>query len=119
MVDGMTDEIFKALVPYVTVYGTKGINVNQAPRDVLKSIHTTITDEIAQKIIDHVHDPQQGPFGSEDDLKGFLGNQVNWADIDKAQVPLYFGSEYNFRITSIGSYSKSTSKIKWLYNSSK
>lgn len=111
MVDGMTDEIFKTLLPNITVYGTKGINVNQASKNVLKSIHPTVTDEIAQKILDHIHNPDEGPFTSLDDFKNFTGNQINWPEIDKAQVPLYFGSEYNFRITSIGMYSKSTSKI--------
>ncbi len=111
MVKGMTDEIFNLIFPYITVYGTKGISVNLAKKEVLMSIHPTFTAEIVDEIIARIQDPDEGPFASMEEFKGFLGNRVNWKEIEDSGIPLYFGSEYNFRITSIGSYSKSRSEI--------
>lgn len=111
MVNGMTDDIFNLLLPHITVYGSKGISVNLARKEVLMSIHPTFTEEIVDEIITRIQNPDEGPFGNYEEFKSFLGNRVNWKEIEEVGIPLYFGSEYNFRITSIGSYSKSRSEI--------
>jgi general secretion pathway protein K len=106
MVDGMTDELFEMLAPRVTVYGTKGVNVNYATKEVLMSLSPQITDVRANEIIKHIKDPQQGPFKDEGEFVAFLnGLGVNgdpFREGDVVKVPLLFESEMNFRIRSTG-----------------
>jgi len=74
MVDGMTDEVFNILLPLVTVYGSKGINVNQANTEILKSIDPIITDEVAAEVIKRRNDMDKGgPFKDEKELISFIG----------------------------------------------
>src|SRR5690606_37367194 len=80
-------------------------------REVLMSIHPTFTIDIADEIIARINNPDEGPFADLEEFKAFLGNRVNWQEIEESGIPLYFGSEYNFRVTSIGTYSKSRSEI--------
>jgi len=53
MVSGITDEIYRKIEPYVTIYGTGGINVNTADLLVIQSLHETIdetdADNLAEK----------------------------------------------------------------------
>jgi len=108
-VAGVTDEIYKILAPRLTVYGAKGINVNRAPTEVLKSIDPQITDDVAKAIQKRKSDPDQGgPFKDENDFLGFLSDPrlgVNTQTFNKEHpVPLLFDSEFNFRIKSFGEY---------------
>ena len=38
LVEGMTDEVFQALQPFITVYTDGKVNLNTAPREVLKAL---------------------------------------------------------------------------------
>lgn len=110
MVDGMREDIFQLLLPHVTVYGTKGINVNQANNEILKSIDAIITDEMATEIINRRNDLQKGgPFKDENDFMNFIG--ANQATFNPSKIPLLFGNEYNFRIKSVGEYQNVTREI--------
>ena len=107
MVNGMTDEIFNLLAPRITVFGTKGINVNHASKEVLMSLDSTITDERADKIVAARNDPKRGPFQNLEDFVGFIrGLGVDTTRItenDKdAKIPLIFDAEFNFRVRAIG-----------------
>jgi general secretion pathway protein K len=106
MVDGMTDELFEMLAPRITVYGTKGVNVNYAPKDVLMSLSPQITSERADEVLKHIKDPQQGPFKDTAEFVGFLqglGMSGNpFQDGEVVKIPLLFDSEMNFRIRSTG-----------------
>lgn len=104
MVKGMTDEIYELLAPRLTVFGIKGINVNSAEAIVIRSIDKNITDELVQKVLKRRKDPDQGPFKNEDDLKNFLSQEgMNVQKFNQEpKVPLYFDSEYNFKIKSVG-----------------
>jgi general secretion pathway protein K len=115
MVDGVTDEIFDILSGQVTVYGLKGINVNYADKEVLKAIDEEITEEVADEILKRRNDPEQGPFKGLDDFKAFLEappNNVNLDELPLEELPLYFDPEYNFKVSSIGSYGKTLRKIE-------
>lgn len=110
MVDGMTEEVFHMLLPLVTVYGSKGINVNQAQTEILKSIDPIITDEVAGEIINRRNDKEKGgPFKNEDELVGFIG--ANKQTFNPSKIPLLFGNEYNFRIKVTGEYQNVTREI--------
>jgi general secretion pathway protein K len=110
MVDGVTEEVFQMLLPQVTVYGTKGISVNQANKDILKSIDQIITDEVADLIIERRSNPLKGgPFRDEKDLMGYIG--ANDQTFNPSKIPLLFGNEYNFRVKVTGEYQNVTREI--------
>lgn len=106
MVAGMTDEIFNLLAPRITIFGTKGINVNNASKEVIQSLDASITAEIAQKIIEQRNDPNRGPFKNLDDFIGVLQSLgVNTSEIAQGKeekIPLIFDAEYNFRVVGTG-----------------
>lgn len=103
-VAGMKDEYFELLRPRLTVFGTKGININFAPKEVLMSLHSTMTEEAANKLIARRSDPKiGGPFKSDEDLFGFLNPfGVDVRAIQEAKLPLLYDMEFNFRVTSTG-----------------
>lgn len=106
MVAGMKDDFYNVLKDRVTVYGDMGINVNYADAAVLKALDPQITDAIVKKIEDR-RDNQQlgGPFQNMQDFYSFLqGLGVNTTVMERNQMPLLFNPEYNFRITSIGTF---------------
>lgn len=111
MVAGMTDEIFDLLKPRITVYGSKGINVNYAKKDVLMSLSPQITDERADKIITDRASKDRGPFKDENDFVQYLnsiGVQGNPFETQAqgnnpaSKIPLLFDPEFNFTVRSTG-----------------
>jgi len=107
MVAGMTDEIYNLITPRLTVYGTKGVNVNYAKKDVIMSLSTQITSERADKVIADRAKKERGPFKDEKDFVSYLnsigvnGNPFR-DEKDALKVPLLFDPEFNFRIRSTG-----------------
>jgi general secretion pathway protein K len=108
MVAGVTDDIYDLLAPRLTVFGTKGINVNHASEEVLQAIDAQITPEKAKLIVAARNNPDRGPFKNMEDFTGFLsGSPINMdttklTDGKEAKVPLIFDAEYNFRIRAVG-----------------
>lgn len=104
MVGGMTDVFYNILAPRVTVYGTKGINVNFANKETLMTLDVTMTEEAVDKAIARRSNPKEGgPFKNEQDFLGFLNNYgVNVKAIQESKVPLLFDIEFNFRIQATG-----------------
>lgn len=106
MVSGMTDELFAMLAPRITVYGTKGINVNYAGKDILMALHGSITPEIADKIVAGRQDPARGPFKNLEDFVQFVATlgvpAEAFLDGKEERVPLLFDAEYNFRVRATG-----------------
>ncbi len=117
MVAGMTDEIYDLLIPNITIYGSKGINVNYASADIFKALDPRqFTEERVQKIIEGRGDPNRGPFKDEKDFLGFLqslGINDEWyKDAQgKPQILLLFDAEYNFRVEATGIMGKSYKNI--------
>jgi general secretion pathway protein K len=102
-VAGMNEELFQFLLPQVTIYGVKGININQANKELLKSIDPIITDKVADEVIERRSNLEKGgPFRDDTDFIGFIGANEN--RFNPSQIPLYYGNEYNFRIHSVGIY---------------
>lgn len=106
MVANMTDELFSMLAPQVTVYGVKGININHASREILMSLHGSITEDVANKIIEGRQNPTRGPFKNLEDFVNFatiLGVPADaFMDGKDARMPLIFDPEFNFRIRATG-----------------
>jgi len=103
-VGGMKDEFFNLLAPRITVYGTKGINVNYTNADMLKALDITVTDDVIAKIMERRDNANLGgPFKDESDFFGFVGGLgVNTKVIQESGVPLLFDMEFNYRVTSTG-----------------
>lgn len=119
MVAGMTDEIFEFLAPQITLYGVKGINVNQAERDVLLSLFSNYDPQLANEVVTEIlkrrNDPKLGgPFQNEKEFIGFLGGFIDPQAFNESEnkVPLFFGAELNFRINCIGVAGKMTREIE-------
>ncbi len=72
MVHGITDEIYKKITPYLTVYGNGKINVNTADRIVLQSFDEEIDETEARRLID------KRPFkkGNATDFRDLLSDEV-------------------------------------------
>src|SRR6185437_3015773 len=72
----------------------------------LESLDPQITEDIATKIIERRDDSKKGgPYHDTNDFYSYLqGLGVRTDDMQRNQVPLIFDSEYNFRITSIGTF---------------
>jgi general secretion pathway protein K len=116
MVAGMTDEIFDLLKPRITVYGTKGVNINYAKKDVLMSLSSQITEERADKIIEDRAKKERGPFKDEADFLQYLTSIGVQGDPfkdkeGKQTVPLLFDPEFNFRIRSTGQAGRAQKEI--------
>ncbi len=79
LIDGVDEEIFELLKPYITVYGERGeININTAKLPVLISLHNDMTETLAKKIIDY---RDTSPFEARSDLQlvsgmETIGNQI-------------------------------------------
>jgi len=106
MVPGVNDEIFELIKPGFSVFGPMGINPNLADAGAIKSLHKTISDEAAQKIVnrkDHMN--EGGPYKDAEDFFNYANRQegVRISQEDKSKIPLRFESPCNFRIQSTGS----------------
>lgn len=119
LVAGMTDEIYEVITPHITLYGVKGINVNQADRDVLLSLFSNydkeLSDEIVTEILKRRNNPELGgPFKDEKEFVGFLGGYIDPETFndEKNKVPLFFGVELNFKISCIGVSGNMTREIE-------
>lgn len=107
MIAGMTDEIYAILAPEITLFGVKGINVNQAEQDVLMSLFSRYDPQQAKELVTRIlqrrNDPNLGgPFKEMDDFLGFIGAYVDPQEFNEERVPLFFGAELNFRISCTG-----------------
>ncbi len=113
MIPGMEDDIYDVLVPEITLYGGKGINVNYAEKEMLMALDPQITKEIVDEILKRRQDINLGgPFKNEKDFFGFLnGYGINTSDFNEKKVPLYYDNEINFYISCIGVVGKVSREI--------
>ncbi len=114
IVPGVSDEVFKILEPVITVFGPYAVNPNNAEPSVIKTLHTSFTDEVVNKIIERRNNTKEGgPFNDADDFFKYansVGARVS--DEDQTKIPIDVkSSPCHFRINSIGSYGKVTVEI--------
>ncbi|MGZ3721423.1 MAG: general secretion pathway protein GspK [Bdellovibrionales bacterium] len=103
-VAGMTDEFYNLLAPRVTIFGTKGININYSNKELLMALDPSMTEEAVDKVIARRNDIKLGgPFKDDKDFFAFIQPYgVNIKAIEDSKVPLLYDMEYNFRISSTG-----------------
>jgi general secretion pathway protein K len=70
LLKGVTDQTFRRLAPYVTVYGDGLINVNVAPKRVIESLCEQMDSALAQVIVDR---REVRPFRSLEELRQVPG----------------------------------------------
>lgn len=114
-VAGVTDELYELMIPAITLYGGKGISVNQASKEVWRAFGPQFTDERIDKILADRSDPKRGPFKDEKDLVEYL-NSIGitgnpFESSDEAKTPLVFEPEINFRIHATGKSGQAQSDI--------
>lgn len=104
MVALMTDDLYSLLAPRVTVYGSKGINVNYSDKTALAALDPQLTPEIVEKIIKRRSTPEEGGlFQSEKDFLSYIESLgVRSGSFNQAGVLLTFDAELNFRIKATG-----------------
>lgn len=113
MVAGMTEDLYNLLVKRITVYGSKGVNINYAPKEVLMGIDPSVEEKDINEIIKRRSTPELGgPFKDEQDFNGFLGSLGIRPEVFNSQgIPLLFSPSFNFRITASGEFGGVTREI--------
>ena len=115
MVAMMDDELFDLIKEHITIFGPKGVNINQASREVLLSLHKDMTEEIVNDIILRRDNPDLGgPFKNEEDFINFITNlnpSLIHSDTFSKDIILQFDKTYTFRITSVGQFAQSIQEI--------
>lgn len=103
-VTGMTDEFYNLLLPRVTIFGTKGVNINYSNKELLMALDPSMTEAAVDKVIERRNDVKLGgPFKDDKDFFSFIQPYgVNVKAIEESKIPLLYDMEYNFRITSTG-----------------
>lgn len=105
LVPGMNEDFFEILEPIITVYGMKGINPNQASKEILKSLDPEITDEVADAIIKRRDNTNEGGrFKNKEDFWGFIAGRGVRLGEKAEETPLVFDKVMNFRIRSTGEF---------------
>ncbi len=107
LVDGMTDEFYNILLPRVTIYGAKAINVKYASREVLKAAFGLTEDQVDRLIEERSKEdtPILKDAGSFLDFVASLGvRRENLIDprTGKPAINILVEPEFNFRIISTG-----------------
>lgn len=114
-VAGMTDELYDLIAPAVTLYGSKGINVNRADEQVLMAFGPAFNAERVKRILTDRADPKRGLFKNEKDFTDYLSSIGITGDVfaqgSNARVPLVFEPEVNFRIRSTGEAGQTQTNI--------
>ncbi len=111
-VEGMTDTLYRALSPFLTVYGNKGMDINLAPWELISSINPLFPVELAQSIAeknktlipaDRFHNGKGfKDFLEQEGLREFkLSLEEEERKNSKNQF-LFFDAPYNFHIQSQG-----------------
>lgn len=107
MVDGMTDEFFNILLPRVTIYGAKAINVKYASRDVLKAAFGLTDDQVDRLMEERGREDTQIMKDANSFLEyvaslGVRRENLFDARSGKPRINILVEPEFNFRIISTG-----------------
>jgi type II secretory pathway component PulK len=107
MVAGMTDELYRLLLPRVTIYGARAINVRYATKETLMAA-LGINDEIAGKVIEERSKQDTTSFK---DVKSFMDyletlgirkEALYDSTTGKPKINILVEPEFNFRVKSVG-----------------
>jgi len=85
LVAGIDREVYNTLSPYVTVFGNGEININTAEKPVLMSLSGQMTEEMAQRVIEHRN---ESPFKANklNTVPGLEGVMVGLPQLSKGNT---------------------------------
>ena len=133
-VAGMTDTLYEALKPFLTVYGEKGLNINTAPVELLQALSiNNFPLELAQEIRALTSSPSKPFLFSKESFKKFL-EERGAVELLKSLFPaketnsensnkppsiwgsfLIFDAPHNFKMSSTGFSGKSQKNLTAFY----
>ena len=91
-IKGIDKETYDKISPFLTVYGSKMININTAKLPVLNSLSSGITEQLAKEIIYY---RESAPFKNADIIGNIVGLQIK----GQIQNKIIYKST-NFRVTA-------------------
>lgn len=110
-IKGFDDTVWKAVKPYITVYGDSQININTAKLPVLISLNSDMTEELAQRIIEY---RESTPFENKNYIVRVSGLEaLGMLFIDRITVKAAY-----VRIVSRASVNNITRSIESVVNTS-
>lgn len=74
-IDGITDKIYKKLLPHVTIFGDGKVNINSADKFVLMSIDKEVNEELAKRVISY---RELKPFSDSSHIQKVAGFSGTW-----------------------------------------
>ena len=126
---GMSDIYYKALEPFITIHGEKGLNINTAPAELLQALHDNFPMELAQEIAELTSNPLNPFVFTKQTFSDFLtkrgfsnlkqhffpdeATSVNKEELSISYI--YLDAPHNFRMKSIGIAGKSQKTITATY----
>lgn len=128
-VAGMSDTLYTALTPFITIHGEKGLNINSAPPELLQALHDSFPMELAQEIAELTSIPLN-PFiftkqifsdflvekGFSNLKQYFFPKREKNTDKKEQSIPyLYFDAPHNFQMKSTGIAGNSQKTITAIY----
>lgn len=122
-VPSMTEEIYNTIKPFITIYGTLGLQINLSSKEVLQSIFN-LPEVIAENIVErsNMASSNYAPFSSLDEFCKFLkessGGSPCEENFKEDQEPLKkymrFNTPLHFHAQVTGSFRKSFSSSQFL-----
>lgn len=110
-IEGIDNNIFKAIDPYITVYGNNEININTAELPVLVSLSSDMTEDLAKRIIYY---REGAPFENKNHIVRVSGLEAIGIQIlDRITV-----KASNFKITARATVNEITRIIESVVDSS-
>ena len=129
-VAGMSDTLYKAIIPFITIYGEKGLNINAAPAELIQALHDEFPIELAREIVKIRSNPLN-PFVFTKEFFSQLLNDNGFSNLREYFFPpeqpgsnpreeqpvsyISFDAPYNFKMTSVGLAGKSQKTITATY----
>ncbi len=109
----MEEDIYKFLENKVTVFGLKGINPNNASKEILMSLDQGITAEVADKIIKRrSNENEGGEFKSPKDFWDSVNQFGARLTANPDEIPIVVDTLISFRIKSTGVYTNVRTQIE-------
>lgn len=136
-VKGMSNLLYDAIEPFITVYGEKGLNINMASVQLIRALHNEFPDALAQEIVQQTQNTLPPVVFTKNSFSEFLsqrgfgylaqelltsgnsegsGNTGLATESSRRQIShLIFNAPYNFIISSTGMSGKSQKTVTAVY----
>ncbi len=120
-VAGMTDTLHEAITPFLTVYGEKGLNINNAPIELIQALHDNFPLPVAEEIVNQSSNPIQLNLFTKASFSDFLVQggfeQIKRDLFDNLENISYlnFDAPHNFQLQSTGLFGQMRKNLTAVY----